>query len=439
MPTTPWKLTLPFLFALMLVWGQGPLSPLQAEPPSPVELSPAPLESLGQQVHIQVEVESFEYLARLHHPGLQVAQARIRAAEGVAIQAGLPLNPTIGYAGDQIGDDGTSGMQGIGASQVWQTAGKRMLAREVELWEVEKARQEFAMMEQRVLTDVRRAYFQVLLTQRQIDLAREITRLNRSSVEVIRKGVEGQQQSRATLLQSEIEAERIALDLARFEETHRFAWKNLIAVVGAGELPVVPLTGDPEKLLEPLEWNSSLARLQSQSPQVAKAMSEIQRARSEVALQNANRYSDIETEVLTQYNVATQEMNTGVGIGMELRLWDRNQGSIMRARAELMASQRQLEVVHRQLESALSEQFSEYRQAELEVRLIQEKILPRSRELMQLVHQAEGGGEAGQIDVLIARQVLVQGQMEYLVALANLWDARWRIEGFLLEGALWEE
>lgn len=418
----------------MLVFGQGPLNQLQAEP-----LSPVALESLGHRVNIQVEVESFEYLARTHHPGLQVAQARVRAAQGEAIQAGLRLNPTIGYVGEQIGDQGTSGMQGIAAGQVWQTAGKRVLAQEVQLWEVDKARQDYAMMEQRVLTDVRRAYFQVLLAQRQIDLAREITQLNRSSVEIIRQGVEGQEQSRATLLQSEIEAERIALDLARFEEAHRFAWKNLTAVVGAGELSVVPLAGDLEQLLEPLDWDSALARLQGQSPQVAKAMSEIQRARSEVALQNANRYTDIETEVLVQYNEATREMNTGVGVGMELRIWDQNQGSIMRSRAELSAAQRQLEVVHRQIESALSEQFTEYRQAELEVSLIQEKILPRSRELMQLVEEAQKGGEGDQIDVLIARQVLVQGQMEYLVALANLWDARWRIEGFLLEGALWEE
>lgn len=50
----------------------------------------------------------WEELALERHPGLAMAAARVRAAEGRFVQAGLYPNPRVGYMGDEIGDDGAA-------------------------------------------------------------------------------------------------------------------------------------------------------------------------------------------------------------------------------------------------------------------------------------------------------------------------------------------
>jgi cobalt-zinc-cadmium efflux system outer membrane protein len=58
-------------------------------------------------------LEELERLALANNPTLAQAQARIQAARGNWVQVEIKPNPVIGYAANEIGNEGEAGQQGI--------------------------------------------------------------------------------------------------------------------------------------------------------------------------------------------------------------------------------------------------------------------------------------------------------------------------------------
>jgi outer membrane protein TolC len=67
----------------------------------------------SQRQVTRLSLAQLEELALQRNPTLAVASRRIEALQGAYLQAGLYPNPTIGYQGDEIGDEGRAGQQGI--------------------------------------------------------------------------------------------------------------------------------------------------------------------------------------------------------------------------------------------------------------------------------------------------------------------------------------
>src|SRR4051812_15258654 len=152
-------------------------------------------------------LETLEKLALSNSPVVEKAQADLRALRGKWIQAGLYPNPVLGYAGDEMGDAGTAGKQGGFVHQEIVTAGKLGARKEVAARKIEQAEQRFAAQNLRVLTDVRAAYFDVLLAQERIKVTRRISGLSESASETVARLLEARQATRVDLLQAQVETE----------------------------------------------------------------------------------------------------------------------------------------------------------------------------------------------------------------------------------------
>ena len=99
-----------------------------------------------------------------------MAAARISEVRGDQRQAGLWPNPVVGYSGEEMGNRGTTGMQG---GFVWQkivTARKLKLASQVAAGRVAE-QQHLAMVSRtRVLNGVRIRFYDTLVAQQRVDL-----------------------------------------------------------------------------------------------------------------------------------------------------------------------------------------------------------------------------------------------------------------------------
>jgi len=80
-----------------------------------------------------------ERIALTSNPAMAQAAAQLYAAEGNAVQVGLPPNPTLGYAGEEMGAFGLAGKQGIFVRQTIVRGHKLELDREVALRERARA------------------------------------------------------------------------------------------------------------------------------------------------------------------------------------------------------------------------------------------------------------------------------------------------------------
>jgi outer membrane protein, heavy metal efflux system len=382
-----------------------------------------------------LSLDSLEQLALANNPAVSQAAARMTALRGRWTQAGLPPNPTIGYLADDIGEDDTAGKQGGFIGQDFITGGKLRLDRNVVYQEIQQAEQVLEATRLRTLTDLRVAYYAALVAQRRAELAEKLVRISDEAVSASRDLLASEQIPRAGLLQSEVEQQTSIILAQTADNELAAAWRQLSAVVG-NEISPSRLTGELTQLPTLLVWNDELVRVTTGSPEMAAAFAEV--ARSEVALARACRepIPDVSTQVSVQQDNSTGDTVAGVQVGIPLPIWNRNQGGIRQAQAEVIQARRNASRVELDLKRRLAVAYQQYADARARAEIYATQILPKSQETFDLVQRGYRLGELGYLDLISAQRIYSQTNLAYLDALAALWASWSEIQGMLLSGSL---
>jgi cobalt-zinc-cadmium efflux system outer membrane protein len=165
-------------------------------------------------------------------------------------------------------------------------------------------------------------------------------------------------------------------------------------------------------------------------------MANVDRARRVLNRACVESVPNINTQVSVQYDDATDYTVTGVQIGFALPIWNRNQGGIRQARAEISVAARNVERVELDLNRRLAEAFRQYSDAQITASTYATDILPRAQRTFDLVQQGYTEGEVGYLDLLAAQRTYSQTNLAYLDALGMLWQNYVQIDGLLLDESL---
>lgn len=405
---------------------QQPVS--EAIPSPPAESIIAPL-SLAE----------FEQLALQNNPSLGAAWANVDAARGRQIQGGLYPNPSLGYFADDIGENGTAGKQGGFVSQQFVTGGKLRLNRAIGGQEVQELQFRRDAQQLRVLSDVRLRFYDSLVAQRRVELSDELVKIAGQSQDISQRLLQAQQVSQSDSLQAQIESQeaQILINNARNFKTE--AWRRLATVVGAPTLEERPLAGDLDHNIPNYEWDETYSCLLAENPQLMAAQTRAQRAR--IAIERAHRENvpNIDTFVSVSHRAETGDELVGVQAGIPIPVFNRNQGNIMQANAELVAAENDVHRIELNLKDRLSIEFRRYANARQQVDRYQNEIIPRAKKSIDLVTR---GYEAGQLDflsLLTSQRTYIRVNLTYLDALAELRAASTLIDGQLLSDSLQTE
>jgi cobalt-zinc-cadmium efflux system outer membrane protein len=381
-------------------------------------------------------LDDLERIAEQSNPTLIQAAMAIRAAQGGYVQAGLYPNPAIGYIADEVGNDGSAGLQGGGLSQEIVTRGKLRLGRAVAGHEVQQARYGWEMQRWRVFNDVRAGYYEVLLAQKMVEVNQQLLRIGEEGVKVTEQLRAAQEVSRAEVLQARIEAEIARLGLNDAQNHHQAAWRRLAAMVGRPDLGPVPLAGDVTKDLPVLGWEESLSRLLTQSPELAQARAGVERARCELALQCAERVPNFEIASAVKYDDGSRYTVADVEMILPLPLFNRNQGNIVKAQATLVATENEVRRIELELHDRFAAAFERYANARRRVETYTRTILPNAQASLDLVRAGYREGEFGYLSLLTAQRTFFNVSLEYLASWQEFWAETIEIEGMLLKGGL---
>jgi cobalt-zinc-cadmium efflux system outer membrane protein len=363
----------------------------------------------------------------LQHPALRQAAADVEAARGAAVQAGLPPNPSFGFEADTIGSGGTAGQQGPKLEQTIRTAGKLKLAQEAALVDVASA--EIALRRAKFdrAQQVRAAYFAVLVAEEILRVARALAQFNdevyRITVAQLRSGqtaVYEPYQSRAEAVQT-----RVTLEQARLR--HRAAWRALAAAVGRPDLPPGPLAGDAEMPPPPFTYEAVRARMLAVHTELRAAEAGVLRARFGVRLAELTPVPDVALKLVVQKDYTTPPFYTtaNVELGVPVPVWDRNQGNIQQARAQLGRALEEAQRVRLDLLGRLADATQRYDATRKLADAYRREVLPdmaRAYRGTLLRYQQEP--EAVDFDVVLAAQkTFTQALTSYLTALGDQWAA----------------
>jgi len=395
-----------------------------------------------------LRLEALERMALENNPTLRQAEANTRAAAGRAQQAGLYPNPTLAAVGEEIsgGPIIRGGEFGGGFSQRIVTARKLGLSRRVAQQDQKEVEAEADAQKYRVLNAVRSLYYQALGDQRLVEVRMELAKLARRAVDISRELANVGQADRPDLLAADIEADRIELELITAENARQRTWRQLAAVVNSPSLKPVPLAGDLDSLPR-LELDQALETIYSESPELRAANVGITRA--ELALKRAKveKIPDLIVSGGVRYNRELLEQTAGgslrpVGregffdIGIQIPIFNRNQGNVAAARAELERSRLDVDRTKLALRARLAVAYKEYQDAVATTERYRSKMIPKAQQAYELYLNSFRQMAAAYPQALVAQRNLFQLQDDYVKALVNAWQRSVEIQGLLLSDGM---
>jgi len=391
-----------------------------------------------------IQLEKLEKMALEKNPTLVQAMAEIGAAKARQLQSGLYPNPKVGYSGDEIrGGSFDGGEQGFFVSQSIVTGSKlglnrKILGQDVRISEIESQEQRL-----RVMNAVRIAYFRVLSAQEKLETKRDIARIAGDTVKTARQLRNVGQADESEVLQAEVEQQKLEMDVLIQENMLRQEWRALAAVVGNPGLEMGVLAGRLDENLPELDEEKTIEVLLRESPSVAIAKAGVDRA--EVVLTRARRepIPDIELRAgLSQDREFIDPAGHPTGligfveIGVQLHIFNRNQGNIQAARKDIERAQAETKRVELTLRERSAMVVDMYRNSWIMVNQYRNQLLPRAQRAYELLLSRYGLMTASYPQVLKAQETLFQLQDGYISALEGLWVNAITLQGLLLTDGL---
>lgn len=400
------------------------------------ERLPAPQPEAGEKTGLKLE--ELEQRAMVSNPSVRRLAALVGAARGNSLQVGLRPNPSVGYEGQQLGSGGLAEQHGVLFSQEIVRGGKLQLNRAVADRERMRIEQELAAQQQRVQTDVRIAFYQVLLAQRQIDLSNSLIRISDEGSQSVDALFKAKEVGRADILQAQLETENARILAENARNRHDSAWRSLAAVIGEPDLSPQPIDGDPLAPPKNFEFQESLARLLQLSPEISSAAMDVERARLTLERARVEPVANVNVQGLVNWqdNGIGGKPDGGVAVSIPLPVFNRNQGGISRAEHELIATRQALSQLELDLQNRLAPVFEQYANARNQVDRYQKTILPAAEESLDLTRKMYRAGEANYTALLTAQRTYSQTQINYLDTVRTLRISEVEIEGLLLRGSL---
>jgi outer membrane protein, heavy metal efflux system len=389
-------------------------------------------------------LEEAQQTAREKNPTLRQAEAGIRAAKARQQQAGLLPNPVVGYSGDEIrGGEAGGGKQGFFVEQRIVTGGKLARSREVFAKDTSLAEIEAEEQKIRVETAIKMAFYRVLAAQELADVRTQIARIaNENAITAKQLGNTGQADE-TEILEAELEAKRLELGQRMQENTLREEWRSLAAAMGDPEMERMTVSGDLEHAWPELSDQEVLEAISKNSPAVHIADAAAARNTAEVARAQREAIPDLRLRGGLLYNneqLGAVPRATGwegtAEVGVEIPIFNRNQGNVAAARAEgdrAQEERRRIALTLRERAASVLDQYSNARLMADQYRL---EILPRAKKAFVLMGERHGEMLASFPRVLETQRKLFELHAEYVAALESVWTTGIALEGYLLTDGL---
>mgnify|MGYP002781069677 FL=1 len=198
-------------------------------------------------------------------------------------------------------------------------------------------------------------------------------------------------------------------------------------------MPNVAVAGDLEIPLPEYDLERVKAYVLGVHPDLRAAQVGVERA--QLALRRATVEPVPNVTVGAGYVRQNQNQSNDwvVAASIPVPLWNRNQGNILAAKAQIGEAVAEVGRVQNDLTGRLSVAFGSYTAARTRAEKYKSAILPKAEESYRLSLKAYQGGQFEYLRVLQAQRAVAEARLEYLRSLGEMWRAASEIAGLMLE------
>ena len=376
-------------------------------------------------------------LALLYSPRLAAFSWDVRAHEARTLQAGLAPNPELSFRMEDVaGSDAFHGVESaestLQLSQRLELGGKRARRHRVADLDEDVAGWDYETVRIEVLSEVTQAFTVVLAAQERLELADELVRIARESLEKVKQEVgEGLAspiagtRAKVALAAAEVDRDRTRAELASARSNLAVAW-------GSEQERFARVEGDLEAVVEPPGLERLMARMES-NPDLARWATEVERRRAVVELEKSQRAPDLTVAAGVRRLSTSDDTSFVFGFDLPLPLIDRNQGGILAARYELAQAEEQRRATRLRVLTRLAAADDRLEGAYREVISLRRDVLPDAEQVHHEILAAFDAGDYAYDDVLDAQRTLFRLRSQYLRALESYHVAVAQVERLIGE------
>ena len=361
--------------------------------------------------------------ALLRNPRLAVFSWEIRAAEARLLQAGLRPNPELEGEIEEFG--GSAERQGfdsaettIRLSQLIELGGKRMKRRQLAAAETALAGWDYETARLDVLTGVTRAFAELLAAQQRQALADESQALAQRVLAAVSEQVKAGKVSPVEETKAGVSAAGARIERDRAVRSLEAARKRLSLTMGEPSPVFERAEGDFDGL-QPVPPSEQLAALLEQNPNVARWQSELAQRRAALALEKSKRIPDLTVGGGVSRFHAENDSAFVMSVSIPLPVFDRNQGGIREAAANLAKAEHERRAAELQAEASLADACEALGSAYSEATTLKQAVLPAAQSAFDAADEGFRQGKFGFLDVLDAQRTLIESKGQYIDALAE--------------------
>ena len=352
-------------------------------------------------------------------PEVRAGAADVDARAAELRQAGAWPNPTIELrADDRLGQEDNRGGVDLTEVAISQPLPLRRRARQQASAEASLAGARAHQRYQRLLLEqeVARRYAALQLAYAH----RELTMRRRELADTFGGGDTRRRDGLVRYL-SPVESRRLTIlreqayqDVAVAEREYQNAAVNFRALLGLDETAVVDVPAlAPSAVPLPLQmYESNLAA----HPALQAAQRAIDAARASVAAAQSQRYADPELKLFRgrdYLNGARRDVN-GVGVSVQVPIWNTNSGLADKAKAELMRATADHDVLRRDVVSRLRQAHATLDQLIAQTQRLKVNLLEPAREVFELTRRGFASGESNILALVDANNTYFDAQARYL-------------------------
>jgi len=382
-----------------------------------------------------MSLSDLENLALARNPTLAQAQAAVVGQQGIYHQAGLYPNPQFGYLNSSASNPSVKQSNGGFYSQEFVTANKLGLAQLAASEELKRYQWDNEAQRMRVLNDLKIRYYEVLGAQESVAVYRQLIQVSEKSLAVA-ESLLASEGTRTDYLQAKVQLETVRLNFEEAELRYAAAWEQLATMIGEPSMQPVPLVGDLSEDVPKLDLETCWQELLTQSPQLRAAECELGHGWATLREARAIAVPNVTLQAVADYDRATSASTLSTLVALPVPIFNRNQGNIDKAAADIRADQADICRIQLVLRDQLADSFRRYQTSLRQAQRLKESILPNAEENLSLCQQLFSKGQTAFAPVLAAQQSYFKSKVAYVEAQTELHKVVTEIQGLQLTGGL---
>jgi len=360
-------------------------------------------------------------LALGNNPELQAFSYVIRAQEARALQAGLIANPEISVEMENIYGQGAfrnfeAAETTIQLSQLVELGRKPAKRKEVALIEGDLKNWEYETKRVEVLSQVTKAFIEVLSAQEKLKITRELLNLTRQFRESVAARVEAGKVSPVELTRADISLAFAEVQMSQATKLLSAARQKLAATWGASTPNFHQVVGNLYSVKEPPPLKGLVNYLE-RHPELARWKTERALRQARLALAKAGVIPDVVISGGVRYFRETNNRAYVFNLSFPLPLFNRQQGTIMIARYYLEKTQIEEKAIRLQFQTKLTETYRLLEAYHHQVITLSQSVLPAAQKAFAAIKEGYQQGKFSFLDVLDAQRTLVEARIQYLDSL----------------------